>query len=80
MPEKLPANEVHISRLYAPKPGRVTQLLVHPGDKVRVGAVLAHLSSNAIIKSPCHGIIDKLPVKEGDWVIPSFIIAEVITK
>jgi 3-methylcrotonyl-CoA carboxylase alpha subunit len=55
----------------APMPGKVTKLLVGPGDRVEKGqalAVLEAMKMESRFEAPCDGVVAAVHVREGDQV------------
>lgn len=68
----LPAQEFFDeSVMTAPMPGDILEVLVKPGDQVKVGQVLCSLEAMKMknaIRSPCDGIIATVEVAQGQEV------------
>lgn len=59
------------SKIRAPMPGKVIEIMVKEGDKVNTGdslLILEAMKMENIIKAPYEGVIRKLPIKKGTAV------------
>jgi len=63
--------------MYPPMPGKISEILVKPGDKVKSGQVVCILEAMKMfneLKSPSAGIVKEINVKSGSSVATSTLL------
>ena len=68
-------------RIKAPIPGMITRVMVAKGQEVEAGdplLILEAMKMENVIKSPKTGVVQALPVSEGQTVLREQVMAEVV--
>ena len=74
------AAEIGEGEIHAPMPGKILELLVEEGDKVKPGdpvVILEAMKMENELKSPIEGIVASLAVAAGDSVEKNALILEI---
>ena len=66
-------------QLFAPLPGKVIEIFIHPGDKVEKGQVVLIIEAMKMknsIRAVCSGSVGKVHISTGDQVSHKQLLAE----